>query len=281
MPADFITRLFAGPAAFAPVTSSPWRRTDYLDLICTGGYPEVVTGQAGAARQFWFDGYLRAVVQRDIESFANIQRGEVVPRLLTLVAARAGSTLSPSDLAQAVELNQRTVRSYLTYLDTVFLLGQVPAWGTNLSTKAARTPKAYITDPGLAAYLLEVDAEALGELGHPALGGLVETFVFTELTRLLSMADVAAGIRYFRDRNGREIDFILERRNGQVVGLEVKASSTVTNADFRHLRWLKEQLGDRFVAGYVLHLGPETGSFGDGLAVLPLSAMWHDRPLPG
>lgn len=276
-PADFGDLVFAGPSAFLGAGRSAWRREDYLELICAGGFPEVVAQRDRESRRDWFEGYLRTVVQRDIGSFADIQHGEVVPRLLALLAARAGSTAALSDLAQAVELNQRTVRSYLTYLDTVFLLGRATAWGANLSAKAAKTPKAYITDSGLAAHLLDVDERALSKLGHPALGGLVETFVYSELVRLLAVSDTGVSIRYLRERDGREVDFILEKRNGQVVGIEVKASATVGGADFRHLTWLRDRLGERFAGGYVVHLGAETGSFGDRLAVVPLSAMWHHR----
>src|SRR5690606_156017 len=251
-----------------------------LNLICEGGYPEVVTLAGGASRQAWYEGYLRTVVQRDIDSFATIQHAEVVPRLLALLAARAGSTAVLSDLARGVELAHQTTRSYLSYLDTVFLTGRLPAWGTNLSTKAVKAPKVYITDSGLAAHLLDVDAQALSRLGHPALGGLFETFVYCELLRLLAASEAPISLRHFRDRNGREVDFILERRNGLVVGIEAKASSTVTEADFRHLSWLRDRLGDRFAGGYVLYLGHEGGSFGDRLAALPLSEMWRHRRLP-
>lgn len=276
-PADFCERLFAGPAAFPGSPASSWSREAYLRLIGTGGYPEVVASSDPEVRDAWFEGYLRTVVQRDIVSFADIQHGEVVPRLLSLIAARAGSVAVLADLARGAELAHQTTRSYLSYLDTVFLIGRVPAWGANLSTKATRTPRIYLTDSGLAAYLLDLDERALGRLGHPALGGLLETFVYTELTRLLAASGRGTTVRYLRDRDGREVDFILERRDGRVVGIEVKASATVAAADFRHLRWLRERIGDRLAGGYVLHLGPETGSFGDGMAALPLSAMWHHQ----
>jgi hypothetical protein len=276
-PADFCDRLFDGPSALGGAASSPWTREMYIDTICSGGYPEVVSRTGRATRVAWYEGYLRTVVQRDIASFAEVQHGEVVPRLLALIAARAGSTAVIADLARGAELAHLTTRNYLAYLDTVFLIGRASAWGTNLSAKAARTPKTYITDSGLGAYLLDVDERALRRLGHPALGGLVETFVYNELTRLLAASDGGTAIRYLRDRDGREVDFVLEKRSGQVVGIEVKASSTVTASDFRHLRWLRERIGDRLAGGYVLHLGPETGSFGDGMAVLPLSAMWHHQ----
>lgn len=280
-PGDFCERLFDGTASSLDDGVSTWDRADYLALVCAGGYPEVVAHQSGSTRYAWFDGYLRTVAQRDIDSFTTIQHAEVMPRLLSLLAARAGSTAVLSDLAQGAEIAQETVRNYLSYLDTVFLVSRVSAWGTNLSAKAVKSPKMYVADPGLAAYLLAVDETALAELGHPALGGLVETLVHSELTKLIAMSGMRVSVRYFRDRNGREVDLVLERRNGQLVGIEVKASSTVTRTDFRHLAWLRDRLGDRFAGGYVLSLGRESGSFGDRLAALPLSAMWRHRPLGG
>jgi len=175
--------------------------------------------------------------------------------------------------------SHQAVQSYLTYLDTVFLVGRVSPWSTHLTSKLVKTPKLYPTDSGLAAHLMQVDADALARPGNQRAGTLVETFVFAELTRLLAVSDIGATLHFYRDRDGREIDFILERRNGQVVGIEVKASASVRSEDVRHLRWLRDRLGDRFAAGYVLHLGEGTHSLGDRLAAVPLSAMWHHRHL--
>lgn len=211
-------------------------------------------------------------------SFAQVQHGELIPRLLTLLAARSGSPTVMSDLAQALQINHATARNYLSYLDTVFLTSRLPPWSSNLTSRHTKTPKVFPTDSGLAAHLLQVDQDALTQPGHPTMGTLVETFVFAELTRLLAASDdLGASLYYYRDSDKREVDFVLERRNGQVVGVEVKAAATVGRDDFRHLRWLRQQLGDRFVGGYVIYLGPETLPFGEGMAALPLSAMWHHQ----
>jgi predicted AAA+ superfamily ATPase len=254
---------------------STWSRADYLDLICTGGYPEVVRLPAGLVRRAWFEGYIQTVIQRDVRQFADIQHGALVPRLLSLLAARVGGHVIAADLARTIELNQVTVRNYLSYLDTVFLTMQVPAWSTSLTTKAAKASKTYLTDSGLAAHLMDVEAEALLMPGHPALGHLVETFVASELTKLLAYQDRGVTLRHFRDRDGREIDFILETRSGNVSAIEVKATSTANAKDFRHLSWLRDKLGDRFTAGIVFHLGAESHSFGDRLQALPVSALWQ------
>lgn len=245
-PGDFCERLFAGRESFGDAESSPWGRADYLDLFCAGGYPEVQDIARAAPRRAWFDGYLSTVVLRDVANFAQIQHGDLVPRLLGMLAARAGGQTVLSDLATALQLNHATVRNYLRYLDTVFLTGQVPPWSTNLNTRLVKTPKVYPTDSGLAAHLLQVDLDALAAPGHPTTGTLTETFVFAELTRLLAAGDLGASMYFYRDRDGREVDFVLERRNGEVVGIEVKAASTVGPDDFRHLRWLAERVGERF-----------------------------------
>lgn len=276
---DLVDILLDAPEELLSSSESSWERNSYINLICEGGYPEAVRIQAPSIRGQWYRGYLETVVQRDIRNFASIQHGAVIPQLLRLLAARTGSSVVASDLAKTTELAQPTVKNYLSYLDTVFLTTYVPAWSTNLTTKVARTPKVYITDSGLAAHLMDTTATMLRRPGNTPLGALVETFVANELTKLFS--DNVRGVipRYFRDRDGREIDFILETGGGRVLGIEVKSSSTVRGEDFRHLAWLRDRLGDRFTGGIVLHLGPHSLPFGDRLFALPVSALWGHAPL--
>lgn len=279
-PADFCDLLFAEPNTLRRANISSWTRQDYLELICAGSYPEAV-GMPARERREWFDAYLRTVVSRDVREFADIQHGESIPRLLALLAARAGSTAEIADLSRSTELTRDTIRNYLAYLNGVFLTATTPAWSTNLTSKVAKTSKTFLTDSGLAAFVSRVDPQALRTPGSSALGGLVETFAFTELTKLRSTTSEPFKIYYFRDRNGREIDFVLERYDGHIAGIEVKASASPSAKDATHLRWLRDALGDRFVAGVVLHLGAHSVSVGDDLYMLPLSALWgHARLTP-
>jgi predicted AAA+ superfamily ATPase len=278
--ADFCDLAFERPEALRLAARSPWSRSDYLDLICAGSFPEAIT-MTPRDRREWFDSYLQTVISRDIREFAHIQQGTAIPRLLALLAARAGSTVANADMAQGAELAMDTARNYLAYLNGVFLTAHVPAWSTNLTAKAAKTPKPFLTDSGLAAHVLGVDREALRRADSAALGGLVETYVFTELAKLRSTAAEPFKIRYFRDRGGREIDFLLERYDGRIVGIEAKATASPSARDAAHLRWMRGQLGDRFAAGIVIHLGDISASFGDRVQVLPLSALWGHAALTG
>ena len=278
--ADFPAALFSGPDAMLDLGPSNWTRPAYLDVMVAGGYPEAVALPSGATRRAWFDAYLRTVIERDMRGFADIGHANAMPRLLALVGARAGSSTVITDLSRSVELNQATVKSYLTYLQTVFLTQTCLPYSANLTARLTKTPKIFLTDSGLAAFLTGVDVAALAEPGHPAMGGLVETFAFAELTRLLAARnDAGASLMHLRDRDGREVDFVLETRAGQVAGVEIKAAQTVNSTDFRHLAWLRDRLGERFTVGVVLYLGREPLSFGDRLVAVPLSAFWQHAPL--
>ncbi len=271
---DLASVLVDSPRTLLESAPSSWTREDYLQLLVEGGFPEVIRLPA-AIRGAWFEGYLQTVIQRDVRQFANIRHGAVVPQLLRLLAARAGSLVVATDLARTVEMNQATVRDYLSYLNTVFLTIQIPAWSTSVTTKAAKVSKTYLTDVGVAAHLLGVNADSMREPGHKAVGALLETFVVTELVKLLAHQDRGLAVHYFRDRDGREIDIIIEGRDGRVVGIEVKASASASTTDFRHLAWLRDKLGDKFVTGIVCNLGTESLSFGDRLMAVPVSILWE------
>ncbi|RJQ79232.1 ATP-binding protein [Pseudonocardiaceae bacterium YIM PH 21723] len=273
--ADIASTLVNSPRDLLGAVASSWSRGDYLELMCAGGYPEVLRLPSNALRYSWFDGYVRTVIQRDVQHFADIQYSAAMLRLLRLLAARTGSPVVIADLARTLEITQQTIRNYLTYLDIVYLTIHVPPWSTSLTTKAAKAAKTYISDPGLAAHFLDADADGLRMPGNPALGPLVETFVATELTKLLANQQSGMTLQHYRDRDGREIDFILEKRDGTVIGIEVKASSTVTSKDVRHLAWLRDKLGDRFAGGIVFHLGEHSLPFGERLQAVPVSALWE------
>jgi hypothetical protein len=99
-----------------------------------------------------------------------------------------------------------------------------------------------------------------------------------ELARQLTWSRTEADLFHYRTKDGVEVDAVLENRRGQVIAIEVKASSTVRAEDFRGLRHLAERLGDDFLVGIVLHTGTQTLSFGPRLRAMPVSALWQAEP---
>jgi predicted AAA+ superfamily ATPase len=98
--------------------------------------------------------------------------------------------------------------------------------------------------------------------------------VFSEVLKLMTASDLRLTPHHFRDRDMREVDIVLERDDGMIVGIEVKASATVKAGDFAGLRALAEACGDRFAFGVVLYDSTDTVPFGDRLAAAPLSCLW-------
>jgi hypothetical protein len=249
-------------------------RADVIRRICTGGFPEVQQRMPDR-RATWFDSYVRTTVDRVVRRVSDIDRAAEMPRLLRLCAARTAGELNVADVANAMDLPSRTVNGYVAHLTTAFLVHLLPPWSTNVTARVVKRPKLVLVDSGLAAHLVGAAPEALAVPGSPLLGRLVETFAAGEVLRIASATGSRIDVRHFRDRDGAEVDLVLEHPDGRVVGLEVKATSTPRSGDFRGLRLLAERLGDRFTFGALLSMAPEATPFGDRLAALPLDVLWR------
>ncbi len=264
---DFIDAIFAEGNALRG-GSAGLRRKDYVARSARGGYPEAVRRDVPRRRAQFFRSYLDDIMSRDIHQVADIQRGADMRRLVGLLAAQSAGLLNYSRLASALGLPLATVRDYVGLLEVVYLIRLIPAWSPNATSRAIATPKVTFNDSGLAASLLT------GVTDDAAIGSIIETFVLGELARQLTWSTTFCRLYHYRDRDGYEVDAILEDDAGTVVGIEVKAAETVRSDDFRGLRRLQRRLGDRFRAGIVLYCGDQELPFGDGLACLPISALW-------
>lgn len=241
--------------------------------IAAGGYPAALRRAPPRRRATWYRDYIETLVQRDVRDLARIASLDALPRLLTLAAGQTARLLNVSDLAAPFQLSRPTIKDYVTLLERVFLIEQLVPWHSNRLSRLVKTPKLHLGDTGVACALLGLDAEALWQ-DREVLGQLLETFVFQELRRQASWRDDDIRFHHFRDKDGAEVDLVLERGGRELAGVEVKAAATVTAADFRALRKLQRAAGKRFVAGVVLYDGEASVGFGDGLFAVPIRALW-------
>ena len=237
--------------------------------IVAGGYPAALTRPPGRRRANWYNDHVNALVQHDVRDLASIRRLEILPRLLAAAASQTARMFNASDLAAPFEVSRPTIRDYTTLLERVFLVERVPAWHSNRLSRLIKRPKLHLCDTGIASSLLGLDGPALA-YDRTLLGQLLETFVFQELRRQASWNDVRMSFHHFRNKDGAEVDIVVERGATGVAGVEVKASGTVGAGDFRGLRKLREALRERFAAGVVLYDGEATVPFGDRLFAVPL-----------
>ena len=245
------------------------------ERVAAGGYPAALALPSGMRRANWYRDYLDTVVQRDIRDLTRIHRLDELPRLLMLAATQTATVLNVSKIATSFHLTQPTIRSYLMLLERMFLLQRLPPWHSNRLCQLTKMPKLHLGDTGLACALLNLDGEALAA-APSSMGPLLETFVLQELRRQASWQDSSLTFSHYRDKNRAEVDIVIEQgAAGPVAGIEVKASATVTERDFRGLRVLAETAGRRFAAGVVLHDGEYCVPFGKGFYAVPLRRLWE------
>lgn len=266
----FLDELFAGTLKLSHAGRLGVALTERLLM---GGYPEPQRRPTWRRRRDWYRDYIDTIVQRDIRDLARISRLQAIPRLLKLAAGQSARLLNVSDLASPFQLSRPTIRDYLGLLEQIFLIDFLPPWHSNRIKRLVKTPKLHLGDTGLAGALLGLDVAQLNE-DRALLGQLLETFVYGELKRQASWYESDLGFYHFRDKDGYEVDLVIQQDGRRFAGIEVKAASTVTERNFRGLRRFRDAVGKGFHAGVVLYDGEHVLPFGEGMYAVPLSALW-------
>jgi uncharacterized protein len=276
-PDTLVARLFADPASTVDARPSTTTREQYIARVTDGGFPPALRRASPGARSRWFDDYLALCLERDVAELARIQQKAALPKLLARLSGQTAQMLNIASAGEAAGLKARTAENYTKLLEALFLVQRLPAWGTTLRARAVAMPKLHVIDAGLAAHLLRLtpeklarrDATAMQEFGH-----LLETFVVAEVMKQLSWMGDIAGLGHWRTHDGAEVDLIIERRDGTLIAIEVKAATRVTTKDLNGLRAVRDALGDAFVAGVVLNTGPQAYRADDRIQVLPIDRLW-------
>lgn len=240
-----------------------------------GGYPAALVKRTPARRRAWYRDLVETQIQRDVRDVARIHSLDALPRLLAITASYTARLLNVSDLAAPFQMTRQTIHDYVTVLERIFLLDRLPPWYSNRLSRLVKAAKLHMADTGLACALLGIDAVVLHR-DRDRLGPLLETFVLQELRRQASWYPEPVDFFHYRDRDDFEVDIVLERGSASVAGVEVKAAATVTDADFRGLRKLRDAAGKQFAAGVVLYDGTAATRFGDNLFAMPLRSLWED-----
>jgi predicted AAA+ superfamily ATPase len=244
--------------------------------VLSGGFPEALR-RTSARRNQWARSYLEGVIQRDVRDIAAVERLDVMPRLILALSQVSGQLCNYTQLGGQLGLDAKTAHRYMTMLETLFLVRRVPAWAASALARVVKTPKVQFLDSGLLASLLQLDEDAVAR-DRVAFGHVLECHVYGELLRLASWARQPFSVMMYRDKDQVEVDFVIANGLGAIVGVEVKAATTVRDKDFAGLRRLAAHAGQRFLGGIVLHDGTQTLPMGDvagrPLWALPLSTLW-------
>jgi uncharacterized protein len=270
----FISRLFDGSIEqFGLPDPVPGLR-DYIEMALRGSFPEVAGQSSDRLRRAWLSSYVDQLVVRDI-ALAGPTRDPVrLRRYLQAVAANTAGSPDHKTIYDAAELNRLTALAYDDALQSLLIVEHLPAWASSRLGQLSGTPKRHITDPALLGPLLGLDSRSVLRSAD-LLGRVVDSFVTAQLRAELPVCDEAPRMFHLRESHGRqEVDLILESSDGRVVALEIKADASPPAAAARHLRWMRDRLGDRFAFGAVLHSGPLPYVLDDRIAALPICSIW-------
>jgi len=231
---------------------------EILDIIIRGGYPEIINFSS-ELRNDWFASYIESRVQKDILEYKNISFSKLhlIKLLLQLLAAYDSELLNYNNIAKKLQIDNKTVLSYVELLEAMYIVKIVPSYHVNTSLKVIKSPKIHFLDTGLASYLLHVDKENLFTFKDAHYGKLIETFVYCELLKEAGFSMRSVEIYHFRDLRKKEVDLVLENRDGNIVGVEVKAKALIKKTDLQGMLELARESKNRFLRGVVFYGGDE------------------------
>ena len=247
---------------------------DLVRTVLLGGFPEAIARKSERRRQDWARSYLTSILTRDLRDIAEIEKLTELPKFVRLLAESSGQLVNYSQFGASIDVSHKTGQRYVGLLEQVFLIATLQPWFTNALKRIVKTPKLHFLDSGLLASARGLTFDRV-KANRGTFGALLESFVFSEVLKLMTASDLRLTPHHFRDRDMREVDIVLERDDGTIAGIEVKASATVKSGDFAGLRALAEPCGDRFASGVVLYDNTDVVPFGDRLIAAPLSCLWN------
>jgi len=278
-PSGFLDALLAGELPAAPRNHVSLR--EYVELALVGGFPyPALVLRDPAARATWFDDYSSDLLTHDVEHAEESRTRRRDPfrlrRYFEAYALNSAGSCDHRTIYVSAGIRRETANAYNELLQRLFVIEEVQPWMTNRLSRLVHQPKRYVVEPALLANLLRLDADGILRDGD-MLGRVLDTFVAAQLRPELAVSTQRPRLHHLRSEGGRhEIDLVIELGGGRVIGIEVKATAAPRTHDARHLVWLRDALGRRFLAGVVLHTGPRSIPLEERITAAPISSLWTD-----
>ncbi len=278
-----IDQLLGG--SFENLSLQPLDRITLGQMLMEGGYPEAIT-KSPRSRSSWFSSYTEGRLLKDFETMHHVKGGYhgKLSALIRCLAGLTGNLVKYANIANDLAQDDKTVKRYIEILELMFIIQRLNPYVRNSAKRAVvGMPKLHFVDTGLACHLLglkHVDTLHTAQF----FGGLVENFVYGELLKHAAWSEEEVRFRHFRDTAKHELDLVVERCDGKVVGGEVKASMTVKPEDFAGLASFADYAGERFLHGILYYSGDKVLPFriqGAAYQAVPISTLLGAAPSNG
>ena len=269
---EFLELLRSGDSIRTPADPPDLR--GYVELALKGGFPEAVLEHDTARRDAWLDGYLSHMLNRDPSTLGASLDSARLGRFFDAYALNTAGLATDTTLNNAAGINHRTGNSYTQLLSDLGIVAELPSWHSNRMARLVKGRKRLVADTGLWAAAVGVDIATVMSSGD-LLGRLLETFVINQLRAETALTSRGPQLSHLRLADGRrEVDLIADYGARGIVAIEIKATNAPDTGDARHLEWLRDQLGPRFAAGAVLHVGRRKYRLSEQIQAIPICALW-------
>jgi uncharacterized protein len=270
----FLKRLARADLDALPPALDPPDLLGYVELALRGGFPEAARLRADDRRRAWLEGYLDQLLTRDVETLHIHRDPSLLRRYFEALALNSAGLAKSKTLYEAAHIDRKTAIAYERLLTNLLVLDTMPAWLSNRLSRLIKSGKRYLVDPSLIAAALRLDEAAVLREGN-LLGRVLETFVVAQIRPEVELSSPRPRLHHLRTRDGgREVDLIVELSANSIVAIEIKATAAPGASDARHLVWLRDRLGERFLAGAVLHTGPQPFQLNERIFALPICTVW-------
>ena len=255
------------PLSVAELRQAGFTAASYTTHLVKGFFPAIYNRSLDPHE--WLQGYLVTYAERDARQLAAVQDLSAFQRFLKLVASRTGQLLNMQSLASDAGIADKTVKAWLSVLETCYLIHYVRPHFVNFGKRLVKMPKIYMTDVGLAAALIGIQTDTQAQ-NHPLRGALFETMVVNEFLKNRCNSGVREPLYFWRDNIGTEVDLILER-GSDIAAVEIKSGITVAADAFSNLKKWQKYAAERgsFSAVYPgLVYGGDTRFVREGVDVM-------------
>jgi predicted AAA+ superfamily ATPase len=255
-----------------PTQIRGYNKREILKIAFRGGYPEVINFP-DTDRKDWHLDYVNTLLSRDLKNITNVKRKAALKGQMQILAAWSSKLTDTPSMCGKLSISRQTFDTYVGALEALYLFDRVNPWCKTDYARIGRKDKVFITDTGIMASVLNWNFEEVC-LNPERSGKMIETFAYNELA--IQAEIFGCSMYHYRDRENREIDFIIEDQNGQTACVEIKSGTAISKDDFKHIMWFKNNImKNRDTISVILYSGENTVSFGDGLLAVPMAAIWN------
>ncbi len=266
---EYITQSLAGRVGILdllPLSYNEIYKTEnhlsLAEIILKGFYPEVISKKRNPS--IWFASYIRTYIERDVRQIKQIDDVLLFQKFLKLCAGRVGQQLNLTSLSNACGINIRTTQSWLSILESTYVIRLLQPYYENFNKRVVKSPKIYFCDTGLVCSLLNIKTVDELMLSHFR-GALVENFIIMETIKNTFNTNNGEQQFYWRDNNGVEIDLLVQKGEN-FVPVEIKSAQTYSKDFAKNIK--KFMSYSETTRGIILYDGIQSFDGSDGIKVM-------------